>query len=225
MTDNHAITAESLLRALPNVLSEDTVTLGLASAIAAELEEAASKVSLVNIYANIDTMDESMLDILAKDFKVDWWRSDADLEEKRNLIKTCWYVHRHLGTKSAIETAVASFLGNGAVQEWFEYGGQPHHFRIVGASNAAVNEYFDEFMTILSVVQRGSSVIDSVTALIPNQQNLYIATAARFSISGAIRCNDVGDALLAIYAIDDVTILTDENGNILTDGNGNILRE
>ena len=225
MTDNHAITAESLLRALPNVLREDTVTLGLASAIAAELEEAASKVSLVNIYANIDTMDESMLDILAKDFKVDWWRSNADLEEKRNLIKTCWYVHRHLGTKSAIETAIASFLGDGTVQEWFEYGGQPHHFRIVGASNAAVNEYFDEFMAILSVVQRGSSVIDSVTALIPNQQNLYIATAARFSISGAIRCNDVGDALLAIYANDDVTILTDENGNILTDGNGNILRE
>lgn len=215
MTDPHAITAESLLRALPEVLREDAVTLGLATAIAAELEDAVSKVSLVNIYANIDTMDEPMLDILAKDFKVDWWRPNAPIEEKRNTLKTSWYVHRHLGTPAAVKTAIADFIGAGRLEEWFEYGGQPHHFRIKDGDNSSIIENISQFMSVLRVVQRGSAVLDHITALLRYTHEIFIGFSLRIHKVVHIGCAEV-----------DVTafnILLDENGNPLLTPDGGLI--
>lgn len=216
MTDPHAITAESLLRALPDVLREDAVTLGLATAIAAELEDAVSKVSLVNIYANIDTMDEPMLDILAKDFKVDWWRPNAPIEEKRNTLKTSWYVHRHLGTPAAVKTAIADFIGAGRLEEWYEYGGgQPHHFRIKDGDNTAILENLSQFLSVLRVVQRGSSVLDHITALLNYTQTVYIGFALHIRKTAEIECEE---ADLAGYKL-----LLDENGDPLLTPDGGLI--
>lgn len=215
MTDPHAITAESLLLALPDVLREDAVTLGLATAIAAELNDAVSKVSLVNIYANIDTMDEPMLDILAKDFKVDWWRPNAPIEEKRNTLKTSWYVHRHLGTPAAVKTAIADFIGAGRLEEWYEYGGQPHHFRIKDGDNSSIIENISQFMSVLRVVQRGSAVLDHITALLRYTHEIFIGFSLRIHKVVHIGCAEV-----------DVTafnILLDENGNPLLTPDGGLI--
>lgn len=225
MTDDNRLTVESFLSSLPEVLQMDANCYALAQSIGGKLVKIVEDAEEINIYGSIDTMPEDLLDALAIDLKIDWWREGASLEEKRDLIKTCWYVHRHLGTKSAIETAVKSFLGEGKVEEWFEYDGQPHHFRIVNATNAAVNEHYEEFMRLLAIVQRGSSVLDNVVALIELRQKIYVGMALRVKTSGQMRCNDVGDALIYIFAGENMTILTDEDGNILVDEYGNILCE
>ena len=208
----HSITSEALLAALPRVLQEDPVTLGLASAIAAELNAVVCKISLENIYANIDSMDEALLDILAKDFKVDWWRADASIEEKRATLKTSWYVHRHLGTKSAVEVAIKDFIGTGTVQEWFEYGGQPHHFRIKNGDNTAILENLSQFLSVLRVVQRGSSVLDHLTALLNYLQTVWVGFAIHVKKTAEIGC-DTAD--LSGYSL-----LLDENGDpfLMPDG-------
>ena len=126
----YSLNADNFLRTLPEVLQNDPSIQALASAIASELETLAQKVQLAEIYTHIDDLDETMLDALAADFKVDWWRPDASISEKRAALKASWYIHKHLGTKSAIETAVADYLGDGKVEEWFEYGGKPYHFRV-----------------------------------------------------------------------------------------------
>lgn len=216
MTDSvYSITSEALLAALPRVLQEDPVTLGLASAIAAELNAAVCKISLANIYANIDSMDESLLDILAKDFKVDWWRADASIEEKRATLKTSWYVHRHLGTKAAVEVAIKDFIGTGTVQEWFEYEGQPHHFRIKDGNNSAILENLSQFLSVLRVVQRGSSVLDHITALLNYTQTAYVAFALHVRKTAEIGC-DTAD--LSGYSL-----LLDEDGNPLLTPDGGLI--
>lgn len=225
MTDDNRLTVESFLSSLPEVLQMDANCYALAQSIGGKLVKIVEDAEEINIYGSIDTLPEQLLDELAYDLKIDWWRERATVEEKRDLVKTCWYVHRHLGTKSAIETAVKSFLGEGAVQEWFEYDGKPHHFRIINATNAAVNEHYDEFMRLLAVVQRGSSVLDNVTALIDIRQQLYVGMALRLTTTGEIHCNDVDDALIEILTDENVTVITDENGNILMDENGNVLYE
>lgn len=215
MTDTNAITAESLLRALPDVLREDAVTLGLATAIAAELEDAVNKVSLVNIYANIDTMDEPMLDILAKDFKVDWWRPNATIEEKRNTMKTSWYVHRHLGTPAAVKTAISDFIGTGRLEEWFEYGGQPHHFRIKDGDNSSIIENISQFMSVLRVVQRGSAVLDHITALLTSTQTIHVGMCMRLRKQVTIGCEVVN--------VSDYNVLLDEYDNPLLMPDGGLI--
>ena len=215
MTDPHAITAESLLLALPRVLQEDPVTLGLAKAIAAELEDAVSKTTLASIYTNIDNLDEPMLDILAKDFKVDWWRPNATIEEKRYALKSSWYVHRHLGTPASIRAAIADFLGSGKLEEWYEYNGQPHHFRIKDGNNTAIMENYSLFTSVLRVVQRGSSVLDSISSLLEGSLNTYVATAMTVAKTGSADCDECD--------LSDITIMSDENNVPLLFGDGMLI--
>ena len=67
---------------------------------------------------------------MAYDFKVDWWDTDYSLEEKRRTLKNSWRVHKTLGTKAAVEMAVSAIYPNTQVVEWWEYGGEPYHFRL-----------------------------------------------------------------------------------------------
>lgn len=211
----YGMTAPNFLRALPSVLQNDTNMQALAAAIAEELEKLAGEPRLAQIYTRIDELDETLLDALAADFKVDWWRPDATLEEKRYALKASWYVHKHLGTKSAIETAVADYLGSGRVEEWFEYGGQPHHFRVESENNAAILSNFDAFISVLEVVKRRSSVMDHITAILTSTQRLYVGTS--------VRVGKYGTVAMETPEIYEVISFTDENRNILVDETGNIL--
>lgn len=218
MNKKYGLTASNFLRTLPTVLQEDRNMQALAAAMAAELEKLAGEPRLAQIYTRIDELDETMLDALAADFKVDWWRPDATLEEKRYALKVSWYVHKHLGTKSAIETAVADYLGSGKVEEWFEYGGQPHHFRVASENNTAIITNYDAFMAVLEVVQRRSSVLEHITALLNHTQSLYIGTALRVGKKGVVTMAPVDLTALASLADELGNSLMDECGNILIDG-------
>ena len=124
------ISKEAILSTLPVVLAEDENMAALADPIAEALAERIPEIDLVRLYARIDELPESLLDILAYDFHVEWWEYDATLEEKRAVMKKVWFVHRHKGTKSSVETAVGALFPGAAVSEWFDYGGTPYHFRM-----------------------------------------------------------------------------------------------
>lgn len=216
--NKYGMTATNFLRTLPTVLQNDPNMQALAAAIATELEQLARDVRLAQLYTRIDELDETMLDALAAGFKVDWWRPEATIEEKRNALKASWYVHKHLGTKSAIETAVADYLGSGKVEEWFEYGGQPHHFRVASENNTAIITNYDAFMAVLEVVQRRSSVLEHITALLHHTQALYFGTALRVGKKGVVTTEPVDMSALASLTDELQNALTDELGNILIDG-------
>lgn len=130
MNSLHGITAENLLNSLPIALQQDETVWAL-SAVAAELlADRPEEIDRLLIYPNIDMLDEELLDILAYDFKVDWWDGDYSLAEKRRTLKDSWRVHRILGTKAAVETAISAIYPETKVEEWFEYGGKPYHFRL-----------------------------------------------------------------------------------------------
>lgn len=127
----HGLTKENLLRSLPISLSDDPKMVALADAIAGLLAQRREEINRISIYPHIDRLDEPLLDILARDFKVDWWDSDYALEEKRRTMLTSWQVHKTLGTKAAVETALRAIFPHTNVEEWFEYGGKPYWFRLV----------------------------------------------------------------------------------------------
>ncbi len=131
MNDIHGLTVENLLRTLPGALQDDETMMALAGVAAGELAERPAEIDRIRIYADIDRLDERLLDILAYDFKVDWYGYDYSIEVKRELIKSSFYVHRHLGTKAAVTTALSGIYPGSTVQEWFEYDGEPYHFRII----------------------------------------------------------------------------------------------
>ena len=127
---NKGITKEAMLFTLPPALKEDTSTEALAAATAEALADRLAEIDRLRIISNIDNLKEALLAILARDFKVDWWDPSYSLEEKRRTVKDSWRVHKTLGTKAAVETAIRAIYPLTTVEEWFEYGGEPYHFRL-----------------------------------------------------------------------------------------------
>jgi phage tail P2-like protein len=121
---------DNFMRTLPGVLRGDKRASALAYALFEVLAKDAEAADLVRIYANIDALPEDILDILAHDFKVDWYDYNQTTEVKRRLIRDSKKVHRRLGTKAAVESVIRAYFGNGEVTEWFEYGGKPYFFRL-----------------------------------------------------------------------------------------------
>ena len=128
--DKHGLTPENLLRTLPDVLQNDEDMFAIATAIAHELAAQKDNIDKIRIYSRIDELPEELLDILAYDFKVDWWDPDYTLEQKRQTLKDSWDVHRSLGTKGAVERAISAIYTDTTVVEWFEYDGPPFHFTL-----------------------------------------------------------------------------------------------
>lgn len=124
------LTKENLLFTFPVGLRENQSIAALGDVTADALAKRQAEIGLLSIYARIDELPEDLLDILARDFKIDWWDPDYTLEEKRRTFKSSWYVHKHMGTKAAVETAIRAIYPFTTVEEWFEYGGEPYRFRL-----------------------------------------------------------------------------------------------
>lgn len=130
MNEDHGFTKKNLLASLPVSLREDPKMVALAEAVSAALVRSREEIDRVSIYPSIDQLDEALLDILAHDFKVDWWDGEYTLEEKRRTLASSWRVHKILGTKGAVETAIRAIYPHTKVAEWFEYGASPYHFKL-----------------------------------------------------------------------------------------------
>ena len=118
-------------RSLPPALKSDPNMLALAQVIAEQLQVNAKEIGKNIIYARIDELDEQTLDILAYDLHVDWYDYSYPIEVKRQTIKDSVKVHRKLGTKYAVETALGAVYPGTKVKEWFEYGGKPYTFKVI----------------------------------------------------------------------------------------------
>ena len=128
---NNTIYDIDLTRMLPPSLKDDENMLALARVIGDELQKTSRMAKLNIIYARIDELEENVLDVLAYDLHVDWYDYTYPIEAKRALIKDSVRVHKRLGTKFAVETALGNLHPNSYVEEWFEYNGEPFSFRVI----------------------------------------------------------------------------------------------
>lgn len=81
----------------------------------------------------IDNVDSSALPHLAEQFHVtgnEGWLQVRDNLEKRELIKSAIDVHRHKGTRYALDKIFGMFGLEGNIEEWWEYGGEPFRFTV-----------------------------------------------------------------------------------------------
>ena len=118
-------------RSLPPTLKDDPEINALGRAIAGQLQITAQQIRRNIIYARIDELDVQTLDILAYDLHVDWYDHSYPIEVKLQTIKDSVKIHRRLGTKYAVETALGAVFPGTRVEEWFEYGGDPYTLRVI----------------------------------------------------------------------------------------------
>lgn len=185
-SNTYGITRENLLKTLPIVLRGDSSTQALADAVAQLLEQRVQETDLPRIYSRIDELDEAMLDILAKDLKVDWYDYDYPLEVKRTLIRESVLTHKRLGTVYAVRSVLESMYPGARLEEWYTYGGTPGCFRLtidVMAAGEGVTVIFSpaEIDRRLGTVKRWSAHLESVNYQAETEGELLVGACAAMS--------------------------------------------
>ena len=87
---------------------------------------------------NPDTCPTALLPWLAWALSVDSWDNRWPEPVKRMVIRESVMVHRKKGTRGALERALRALGMRIELEEWFEYGGEPHHFQLTALANAAL---------------------------------------------------------------------------------------
>lgn len=135
--------------------------------------------SLDHIKCKFDTLSnpwtcpESVLPYLAWAFSVDFWDSDWPVETKRRVVANAWINHAYKGTVYGLETALANLDHDTFVKEWFEYDGNPAHFKIdVELTTKGLSA--QERANILKVVNASKNVrsrLDTLTVHLKNKSH------------------------------------------------------
>lgn len=149
---------------LPEALKKDPKMVALANAAAAEILDTSGMMNSVLIYSRIDELPEELVDILAYDMHVDWYDYNYPLAAKRDLVKNSVKVHKKMGTKYAVETAIGSLFPESEVEEWFQYGGEPGHFHIIlDATNQRITADYAAIIKAVKMYKRLSAHMDELT--------------------------------------------------------------
>lgn len=83
----------------------------------------------VNNVASIDDMPEWRLDEMAWELDC-LYNYNSDIEKKRNWIRNAIPYYRLYGTPKAVETYIGGYFDSVELEEFWQYGGEPYHFRL-----------------------------------------------------------------------------------------------
>lgn len=115
---------------VPRVLREQPWVKALSLAVWELHKQTMEYIDGSQIYTAIDTVGEEVLDALAVNWKIDWYDTDYDIEQKRRIVKTALNIRRTMGTVAAVKAQADAIYPGSTLEEWFQYGGEPGYFRL-----------------------------------------------------------------------------------------------
>lgn len=162
------------IKLLPVFMRDDDANIGLANGVDYIIKMFANYADNMSTWAAIDKLTEAELDDLAWELNIQWYEQDANIAIKRKIIKEADKVQHKLGTKWAVENVITTYFGVGNMLEWFEYDGDPGHFRIESTNPSVTNEDLIKFLRILDKVKRKSSQLDGITINLSGEMTLHM---------------------------------------------------
>lgn len=153
---------------LPQVMKEQASVRALSMAVEQLHQKTMRLAEKCRIFTDISALDESTLDALAVNWKIDWYDTEYDIEQKRRLVKTALAIRKIMGTAGSVRKQADAIYSGSIVQEWFEYGGSSGHYRLsVNVTTAEERERFEamsraEVERRFSAARRFSSHMDDI---------------------------------------------------------------
>lgn len=157
-----SLQAISLLNLLPENIRSDGTVFAAAQAIDTELQALTGLVYQLSHFDRMDQLSESETDELAWQYHVDYYDPSLPIAQRRELVKNSYRWHKHKGTPSAVEELITTVFGSGQVREWFEYGGDPFHFKVVTSDDAATTTKAQQFIDAIASAQNARSWLESI---------------------------------------------------------------
>ena len=171
---------------LPQFMRDDSAVQGLAAGVDTVIRGAVPALLNLSTWDRIEHLTEADLDELAWEMNLLWYDKSASLEVKRQVVRDGYKTWATLGTKSAVENIIQIYFGYGCIEEWWEYDGEPGHFKVVSTNQSINNERLTEFLSLLDKVKRASAKLDGVVML----------SESAVTLNYAVGFHDVGTDML-----------------------------
>lgn len=165
----------SILDILPDSLKQDPDMVAMAKALTPEMQLLSEEIKLCLLLKMIDHLSSELVDHLAWEMHVDFYDPDLPLEVRRLLVKNSIPQHRRKGTPAAVEELISTVFGDGRVEEWFEYGGEPYYFKVVTNNRDVTTEQALLFTRALNSVKNTRSWLEKVEISQVEDHPLYFA--------------------------------------------------
>jgi len=126
-----------------------------------DLYKRAEKISFFRRLHYGEITDEEA-DARAEDYKLAYYDPSLPLEQKIELLRSAVETNRSKGTPAAIEGLITILFGEGYVQEWFEYGGEPGYYQVITNNPDVTEDRAQEFLRAIESVTRLSAWLERV---------------------------------------------------------------
>mgnify|MGYP001625501562 FL=1 len=138
------------------------------------------KVDRSMVYAGIDILPEEIIDLLAEEFRAQYYDGSMSLQKKRESVKKAMQWYKKAGTLSAVDELVEFMYGDHKVHEWFQYDGQPYTFRveIMGLNVQITEKGLENFLSALQKVKNTRSLLEMLIFHRRIDQQVYSGAAA-----------------------------------------------
>ena len=140
---------------------EDEKAKQICEVINTELQGLMANVHFAESAYDVDNATEAVLEHIAWQLNSELFFLGSTLEEKKRLVKEAIKLHRRKGTKYAVEHAIQLIIPTATVSEWFEYDGNPYHFKVLNADRRTLKE----ILTIISLI----NIMKSLRSWIDNE--------------------------------------------------------
>jgi P2-related tail formation protein len=154
-------------------MQDDVTVKGLCAAINKIYSRLFECIKKMDFYNNLHLLDEEDLDYLASINNIIWYKDSDPLNVKIEIIKNSEQVFWTLGTVFAVEQLITDIFGIGEVKEWFDYDGEPYHFKIVTENPQITAADMQEFSSIIDRVKKKSAILDSIEVALNATMNSY----------------------------------------------------
>lgn len=153
----------SLVDLLPDNLLADEQIYAAAKAVDNELQLVTEACKETMHLPRLDELPETVVDLLAWQWHVDFYEADMDLDTKRSMVRKSVAWHRRKGTPSAVKEVATAVFGNANISEWFQYNGAPYHFKIdLLDAPSITQEKIDTIVRLVETVKNTRSVLDNL---------------------------------------------------------------
>jgi len=161
------------VKLLPGFMRDDLAVKGMSAGTDKVIKAFEAARKTMTVWDAVNSMTEGELDELAWELNILWYNKGASLEAKREIILNSDRVYRKLGTKWAVENVITTYFGEGHIFEWFEYDGEPGHFKVLSANPTITNEKLSEFLNILQKVKRASAILDGILITLTGKMRFH----------------------------------------------------
>ena len=164
---------------MPDNLASQAEIKAFAYAVGRQIEKLCAYADAARTYAAISTMPEYLLDYMAVELRTPSYDETYSLKTKRAIIQEALLFYTTMGTPAAVNRIIRTIFETGYIEEWFEYDGEPHHFRAyVGAKGEIGPKELEKLRRVLSSVKRLSAWLDEIITIASMDQEIAVFTGA-----------------------------------------------